>query len=82
MKCPFDDKIDHCMYLEDARDHDFLMHPDCPNCPHYNNGVETNPPRYSGWPAYLLIFLIVTFSFLVSAAILLLIYNFFMKTFL
>jgi hypothetical protein len=50
MKCPFDPKI-HCMYLEDAKNHDFLLHPDCPDCPHYKE--ETlDPPQYDGWKAY------------------------------
>lgn len=51
MICPFDSNI-HCMYLEDANDHGYVMHPDCPNCPHYNGGEEADPPQYVGWKAY------------------------------
>jgi len=39
------------MYLEDARDHDFLLHPDCPDCPHYKEG-PLDPPQYVGRKAY------------------------------
>ena len=51
MICPFDSKI-HCMYLEDANDHGYVTHPDCPSCPHYNGGEPTDPPQYVGWKAY------------------------------
>ena len=51
MICPFDSNI-HCMYLEYANDHGFVIHPDCPACPHYNGGEEVDPPQYVGWKAY------------------------------
>jgi len=51
MVCPFDSKI-HCMYLEDANNHGYVIHPECPSCPHYNGGKPTNPPQYVGWKAY------------------------------
>lgn len=50
MKCPFNPKID-CMYLEDAKNHDFLLHPDCPDCIHYKE-EPFDPPQYVGWKAY------------------------------
>lgn len=51
MECPFNKKI-HCMYLEDARDHNFLLHPECPDCPHYTETEYFDPPQYVGWKAY------------------------------
>jgi len=50
MECPFNKKI-HCMYLEEARDHGFLLYPDCPSCPHYEE-EPLDPPQYVGRKAY------------------------------
>ena len=50
MECPFNKKI-HCLYLEDARDHGFLLYPECYECPHYTESPP-DPPQYAGWKAY------------------------------
>jgi hypothetical protein len=50
MECPFNKKI-HCLYLEEARDHGFLLYPDCPSCSHYEE-EPLDPPQYVGWRAY------------------------------
>jgi hypothetical protein len=74
MICPFDSKI-HCMYLEDANDHGFVIHPTCPDCPHYNGGEEVDHPQYVGWKAYAIMFGIFAGAGIFSCALIYVLYG-------